>query len=74
MTDEDTVLFGGWLARFEAVLIKAEAPVLVEVSQTEFKEKALKGLLGGARISTIRARVRAAEMMIRWLEMARGRP
>ena len=64
---------GEWLPRFVALLEKAEAPVLKDVDQAEFRDKALRGLLGGARVSTVKKRVRAAEKLSRWLELSRGR-
>ena len=52
----------------------AQAPVLEELETAEHYDKAVKGLLGGVRVATVKQRVRAAEAMSRWMSLARGFP
>merc|ERR1712091_376755 len=71
--EAESKAMGEWLPRFLDLLEKMNAPVLKDLEQSEFREKALRGLLGGARVSTVKKRVRAAEKLSRWLELSRGR-
>ena len=61
-----------FVIKFNEVLVAARAPVLVELDKSSFKEQALLGLLGGARIGTLKKRVRMAEKMMRWLSVTKG--
>ena len=71
--DAESRAMGEWLPRFVNMLEKMNAPVLKDLEQAEFRDKALRGLLGGARVSTVKKRVRAAEKLSRWLELSRGK-
>ena len=61
-----------WVPRFHAILVSMGAPVLEELEAAESRAKSARGLLGGARLATVKIRVRAAEALGRWTMVTKG--
>ena len=62
-----------WCFRFAKILEEAQGRAWQDAVQSGDPLKFLVGLAGGARLGTIKTRVRAWERMARWLQMCMGR-
>ena len=62
-----------WCLRFARILEDAQGPAWQDAVQSGDPLKFLIGLAGGARLGTIKTRVRAWERMARWLRICKGR-
>ena len=63
-----------WSWRFIQILMKGDAPVIAELAEISDKERFLRGLVGRARLSTLKLRVRVWETFQRWLVWKGLRP
>jgi hypothetical protein len=68
----DKVEMDGLLPRVVQVLGLMDASSLREAEAADNKDLAVRGLLGGARVATVRLREKAAEAMVRWMKVVKG--
>ena len=62
-----------WIAKLAALLEEANAPTWMAAKETDDPMKVVRGLIGGARVNTVKLRLRSRTCMARWLKATRGR-
>ena len=62
-----------WEERLLAVFVEMGAPVIADISGSDYPNRFLSSIIGGTRPSTLSVRVRAWECFIRWLSVQKGK-